>query len=198
MYGNVTPDKVKRILDEQVLNDKPIEEWIVKGKDAVSEDTFFAKQKRIVLRNCGIIDPDSIDEYIASGGYQAIQKVLKEYTPEQVIEIVLKSGLRGRGGAGFLTGMKWRFCRQAAGDKKYIICNADEGDPGAFMDRSTLESDPHSVLEGHDDRRLRLRRRRGLYLRPRRVPHGGQAAAPLHQESHGKRIPGQEHLRFAR
>ncbi|HEX7503283.1 MAG TPA: NADH-ubiquinone oxidoreductase-F iron-sulfur binding region domain-containing protein, partial [Acidobacteriota bacterium] len=148
MYGNVTPDKVKRILDEQVLNDKPIREWIVKGKDAVSEDTFFAKQKRIVLRNCGIIDPNSIDEYTARGGYQAIQKVLKEYTPEQVIEIVLKSGLRGRGGAGFLTGMKWRFCRQAAGDKKYIICNADEGDPGAFMDRSTLESDPHSVLEG--------------------------------------------------
>jgi len=148
MYGNVTPDKVKRILDEQVLNDKPIGEWIVKGKAAVAEDTFFAKQKRIVLRNCGIIDPDSIDEYIASGGYQAIQKVLKENTPEQVIEIILKSGLRGRGGAGFLTGMKWRFCRQAEGDKKYIICNADEGDPGAFMDRSTLEGDPHSVLEG--------------------------------------------------
>ncbi len=148
MYGNVTPDKVKRILDEQVLQDKPVREWIVKGTGAAAEDTFFAKQKRIVLRNCGIIDPNSIDEYIARGGYQAIQKVLKEYTPEQVIDIVLKSGLRGRGGAGFLTGMKWRFCRQAAGDKKYIICNADEGDPGAFMDRSTLESDPHSVLEG--------------------------------------------------
>jgi NADH-quinone oxidoreductase subunit F len=148
MYGNVTPDKVKRILDEQVRQDKPIGEWIVKGPDAASEDTFFAKQKRIVLRNCGIIDPDSIDEYIASGGYQAIRKVLKEYTPEQVIEIMLNSGLRGRGGAGFLTGMKWRFCRQAAGDKKYIICNADEGDPGAFMDRSTLEGDPHTVLEG--------------------------------------------------
>ncbi len=148
LYGNVTPDKVRRILDEQVLNDKPIGEWIVKGRDAAAEDTFFAKQKRIVLRNCGIIDPDSIDEYIASGGYQAIQKILKECTPEEVIEIILKSGLRGRGGAGFLTGMKWRFCRQAPGDKKYIICNADEGDPGAFMDRSTLEGDPHSVLEG--------------------------------------------------
>jgi NADH-quinone oxidoreductase subunit F len=148
MYGNVTPDKVKRILDEQVRNSKPIPEWIVKGRDAMAEDTFFAKQKRIVLRNCGIIDPNSIKEYIASGGYQAIRRVLKEYTPEQVIDIILKSGLRGRGGAGFLTGMKWRFCLQAAGDKKYIICNADEGDPGAFMDRSTLESDPHSVLEG--------------------------------------------------
>ncbi len=148
MYGNVTPDKVKRILDEQVRQDKPIVEWIVKGLDAASEDTFFAKQKRIVLRNCGIIDPDSIDEYIARGGYQAIQKVLRDHSPEEVIEIILKSGLRGRGGAGFLTGMKWRFCRQAAGDKKYIICNADEGDPGAFMDRSTLEGDPHAVLEG--------------------------------------------------
>ena len=148
LYGNVTPDKVGRILDEQVLNDQPVGEWIVKGRDAAAEDTFFAKQKRIVLRNCGIIDPDSIDEYVASGGYQAIQKVLKEHTPEEVIEIILQSGLRGRGGAGFLTGMKWRFCRQAPGNKKYIICNADEGDPGAFMDRSTLEGDPHSVLEG--------------------------------------------------
>jgi NADH-quinone oxidoreductase subunit F len=148
LYGNVTPEKIKRILSEQVLQDSPVVEWIVKGKNAAAEDTFFAKQKRIVLRNCGIIDPDSIDEYIANGGYQAIQKVLKNHTPEEVIEIILKSGLRGRGGAGFLTGMKWRFCRQAAGDKKYIICNADEGDPGAFMDRSTLEGDPHSVLEG--------------------------------------------------
>ena len=132
LYGNVTPEKVKRILDEQVVGNQPIAEWIVKGFDAKTEDTFFTKQKRIVLRNCGIIDPNSIEEYIASGGYQAIQKTLKEYTPEQVIEIVLKSGLRGRGGAGFLTGLKWRFCRQAAGDKKYIICNADEGDPGRF------------------------------------------------------------------
>ena len=148
MYGNVTPDRVQRILGEQVRQGKPIPEWIVKGRDARAEDTFFAKQKRIVLRNCGIIDPDSIDEYIARDGYRAIRKVLTENTPEQVIETVLKSGLRGRGGAGFLTGMKWRFCRQAEGDKKYIICNADEGDPGAFMDRSTLEGDPHSVLEG--------------------------------------------------
>ncbi|MBN2344834.1 MAG: NADH-quinone oxidoreductase subunit NuoF [Candidatus Aminicenantes bacterium] len=148
MYGNVTPDKVKRILDEQVLQDKPVAEWIVRGLDKEKEDTFFAKQKRIVLRNCGVIDPDSIDEYIARGGYGSIRKALELYTPEEVTEIILQSGLRGRGGAGFLTGLKWRFCRQAAGDKKYIICNADEGDPGAFMDRSTLEGDPHSVLEG--------------------------------------------------
>jgi NADH:ubiquinone oxidoreductase subunit F (NADH-binding)/NAD-dependent dihydropyrimidine dehydrogenase PreA subunit len=112
------------------------------------DDSFFEKQKRIVLRNCGIIDPNSIEEYLAVGGYEAIRKVLKEYSPEQVIEVVTNSGLRGRGGGGFLTGVKWKFCRQSSGNKKYIICNADEGDPGAFMDRSTLESDPHSVLEG--------------------------------------------------
>ncbi len=100
------------------------------------------------MRNCGIIDPNSIDEYIASGGYKAIQKVINENTPEEVIDIMTRSGLRGRGGGGFLTGVKWKFCRQAQGMVKYIICNADEGDPGAFMDRSTLESDPHSVLEG--------------------------------------------------
>ena len=148
VYGEVTPEKAKRIMNEHVLGDTPIEEWIVQSTKPVDDDTFFKKQKRIVLRNCGNIDPNSIDEYIAVGGYQAIQKVLKEYTPEQVIDIMIRSGLRGRGGGGFLTGMKWKFARDAKGDKKYIICNADEGDPGAFMDRSTLESDPHSVLEG--------------------------------------------------
>jgi NADH-quinone oxidoreductase subunit F len=148
VYGEVTPEKAKRIMNEHVLGDTPVEEWIVQSTKPVDDDTFFKKQKRIVLRNCGNIDPNSIDEYIAVGGYQAIQKVLKEYTPEQVIDVMTRSGLRGRGGGGFLTGMKWKFARDAKGDKKYIICNADEGDPGAFMDRSTLESDPHSVLEG--------------------------------------------------
>jgi NADH:ubiquinone oxidoreductase subunit F (NADH-binding)/(2Fe-2S) ferredoxin len=109
---------------------------------------FFKKQKRIVLRNCGVISPDSIDEYIARGGYFTLFKVLSELKPEQVIQEVKTSGLRGRGGAGFPTGLKWQFTRQAAGDVKYIICNADEGDPGAYMDRSVLEGDPHSVLEG--------------------------------------------------
>ena len=148
VYGEVTPEKARRIMNEHVLGDTPIEEWIVQSTKPVEDDTFFKKQNRIVLRNCGNIDPNSIDEYIAVGGYQAIQKVLKEYTPEQVIDIMTRSGLRGRGGGGFLTGMKWKFAREAKGDKKYVICNADEGDPGAFMDRSTLESDPHSVLEG--------------------------------------------------
>jgi NADH-quinone oxidoreductase subunit F len=148
VYGEVTPEKAQRIMTEHVLGDTPVEEWIVQSTKPADDDTFFKKQNRIVLRNCGNIDPNSIDEYIAVGGYQAIQKILKEYTPEQVIDIMTRSGLRGRGGGGFLTGMKWKFAREAKGDKKYIICNADEGDPGAFMDRSTLESDPHSILEG--------------------------------------------------
>jgi NADH-quinone oxidoreductase subunit F len=146
MYGDVTPEKVGRIIDEDVLSDKNIDEWLVSGENR--EKGFFENQVRIVLRNCGKIDPGSIDEYINAGGYQAIRKVLTDMTPEQVISEVLTSGLRGRGGAGFPTGQKWNFTRGATGTKKYLICNADEGDPGAFMDRSVLESDPHSVLEG--------------------------------------------------
>ena len=148
LYGEVTPERAKRIMNEHIVGNSPVEEWIVQSSRPSEDDSFFKKQRRIVLRNCGIIDPNSIDEYIAVGGYQAIQKVLGEYTPDEVIDIVTRSGLRGRGGGGFLTGLKWKFCRAAQGDKKYIICNADEGDPGAFMDRSTLEGDPHSVLEG--------------------------------------------------
>ncbi len=148
LYGEVTPERAKTIMNSHVLADEPVTEWLVRSTKPSEDDTFFKKQNRIVLRNCGIIDPNSITEYVAAGGYEAIQKVLKEYTPEQVIDVITRSGLRGRGGGGFLSGVKWKFCRDAAGDKKYIICNADEGDPGAFMDRSTLESDPHSVLEG--------------------------------------------------
>jgi len=146
MYGDVTPDKVGRIIEEDVLSDKTIDEWLVSGEGR--EKGFFENQIRIVLRNCGKIDPGSIDEYIQTGGYKAIRKVLDGMTPEAVVNEVTLSGLRGRGGAGFLTGQKWKFTRAAQGTKKYIICNADEGDPGAFMDRSVLESDPHSVLEG--------------------------------------------------
>lgn len=109
---------------------------------------FYSKQVRITLRNCGLINPESIEEYIARDGYAALSKALSEMTPDQVIEEVKRSGLRGRGGAGFLTGLKWEFCRKAKGEPKYLICNADEGDPGAFMDRSILEGDPHSVIEG--------------------------------------------------
>ena len=148
LYSRVTPGKAKRIIKEHIIEEKPVEEWIIKGNGADVGDGFFEKQRRIVLRNCGVIDPGSIEEYMSRDGYKAIQRCLKEYTPPEVIDVIKKSGLRGRGGGGFPTGLKWDFARQAEGDKKYIICNADEGDPGAFMDRSALEGDPHSVLEG--------------------------------------------------
>ena len=141
-----------------------VEETLVKGrvvprltyKEPLSHQSvpfykdvpFYGKQLRITLRNCGLINPESIDEYIAREGYAALSKAVSEMTPDQVIEEVKRSGLRGRGGAGFLTGLKWEFCRKARSDTKYVICNADEGDPGAFMDRSILEGDPHSVIEG--------------------------------------------------
>ncbi len=148
-YGGVTADKLDRILEEHVAGGKPVADWLVWSDGEVgSEGAYLARQKRIVLRNCGRIDPEIIAEYLAVGGYEALRKVLADKDPDGLINLVVESGLRGRGGAGFLTGMKWRFTRLAAGDQKYVICNADEGDPGAFMDRSVLESDPHSVLEG--------------------------------------------------
>ncbi|UCG60911.1 MAG: NADH-quinone oxidoreductase subunit NuoF [Candidatus Zixiibacteriota bacterium] len=146
MYGEVTPERVGRIIDEDILGGATIDEWLVSGEDR--EVGFFDRQQRIVLRNCGIIDPGSIDEYIDMGGYRAARRALTQMKPEEVIDEVVTSGLRGRGGGGFPTGTKWKFTRQAPGDKKYIICNADEGDPGAFMDRSILEGDPSAVLEG--------------------------------------------------
>jgi len=148
LYAKVTPDKVERIVDQHILNKRPVEEWIVRSNTVSLQKDFFNKQKRIVLRNCGVIDPTSIEEYIDRDGYQAVQKVIEEFTPDDVITMVMNSGLRGRGGGGFPTGLKWKFARGSEGEKKYIICNADEGDPGAFMDRSILEGDPHSVLEG--------------------------------------------------
>ncbi len=145
MYGGVTPDRVGDIIEKDIIGNEVIEDWLVANE---KDKGFFENQERIVLRNCGLIDPGSIDEYIAQKGYEAIKKAVTEMTPEQIIEEVEKSGLRGRGGGGFPTGLKWKFTRGAKGDKKYIICNADEGDPGAFMDRSVLEGDPNSVLEG--------------------------------------------------
>ncbi|AHL23659.1 NADH-quinone oxidoreductase subunit NuoF [Thermococcus nautili] len=153
-YGHVDPKKVPRIIEEHVVNGKPIEEWIVKRdwwengeRKTWDVDGYFAKQVKIVLENSGYIDPENIDEYIAVGGYEALRKALR-MEPEEIIDIIMKSGLRGRGGAGFPTGLKWKFTREAEGDEKYIICNADEGDPGAFMDRNVLEGDPHRVIEG--------------------------------------------------
>ncbi len=145
LYSKVTPKDVERIVSQHLLGGNPVEEL------AISEEyvnNLFKSQKRIVLRNCGIIDPESLDDYLARDGYKAIEKALKDMSPEKVIEEITASGLRGRGGAGFPTGVKWGFARKAASDQKYIVCNADEGDPGAFMDRSVLEGDPHSVIEG--------------------------------------------------
>ncbi len=149
IYGGVTPEKAARIVEEHVKNGKPVEEWLVLADGVDSpERKFMMKQKRVVLRNCGVIDPEDIGDYLAADGYKALEKVLGEMTPEQVIKEIIDSGLRGRGGAGFSTGMKWSFTRKSPATQKYIVCNADEGDPGAFMDRSVLESDTHSVLEG--------------------------------------------------
>lgn len=145
-YGKVSLADVEQIINQHVLNGKPIEEKIlISDKKAYD---YFSKQKKIVLRNTGLIDPEQIEDYIRRDGYKALKKVLFELKPEEVIEEIKSSKLRGRGGAGFPTGLKWTFTHYAKGDIKYVICNGDEGDPGAFMDRSVLEGDPHSVLEG--------------------------------------------------
>ncbi len=148
-YGQMTPDRVERLLEEHVGKGEPVEEWLVWTSGGLGQEkAFLDRQQRIVLRNCGVIDPEEIEQYLEVGGYKALRGVLDRKDPDGLINTIIESGLRGRGGAGFLTGMKWRFTRQAPGKQKYVICNADEGDPGAFMDRSVLESDPHSVLEG--------------------------------------------------
>ena len=151
-YVQVKPEDVKEIVAEHLVKGRVVQRLCYdpeQAKKLVAEANipFYQKQYRIVLRNCGIIDPEKIEDYIARDGYKAIEKVLFEMTPEQVVEEILKSGLRGRGGAGFPTGMKWKFAMQQPKGQKYMVCNADEGDPGAYMDRSTLEGDPHSVLE---------------------------------------------------
>ncbi len=153
-YTHVTVDDVPEIAQSHLRDGKPVERLFY--KDPVSDQAipchkdipFYSRQQRIILRNCGRINPERISDYIATGGYESLRKVLVEMTPEQVIDEVKRSGLRGRGGAGFSTGQKWEFCHKATGDQKYMICNADEGDPGAFMDRSTMEGDPHTVIEG--------------------------------------------------
>ena len=154
-YNNVTPDKAREIIQDYLINDNPrpdlalgtLGSCSVKGIPGLFEHPMLKSQVRVILRNCGIIDPENINHYIARGGYRGISRALT-MTPEQVIDEIKRSGLRGRGGAGFPTGTKWELCRNAKGNVKYIICNADEGDPGAFMNRSLLEGDPHSVLEG--------------------------------------------------
>lgn len=148
-YGNVDTKIAKQIVASHVIEGNILQDHVVL-LDGVNgpEAPFLAKQRRIVLRNVGYIDPEIIDDYVQRAGYEAVRKAVTTMTPEEIIATVKDSGLRGRGGAGFPTGMKWHFTRQTISDEKYIICNADEGDPGAFMDRSVLEGDPHSVLEG--------------------------------------------------
>jgi NADH-quinone oxidoreductase subunit F len=149
LYGRVTPERVPRLVHEHLGQGKPVDEWLVWSDGGRgTESDFLTKQVRIALRNCGNIDPEEIDDYLTAGGYQSLLKVLDALDPDALISQMIESGLRGRGGAGFLTGLKWRFTRLAKGERKFVICNADEGDPGAFMDRSVLEGDPHSVLEG--------------------------------------------------
>ena len=153
-YVGVQPEDVSEIVEQhlvkgeivsRLLHQKPVEE---KEVPSYKELDFYRKQRRVALRNCGSIDPEKVEEYIARDGYASLDKAVNTMTPEQVIDEVKRSGLRGRGGGGFPTGLKWEFCHRSPGDLKYLICNADEGDPGAFMDRSVLEGDPHNLIEG--------------------------------------------------
>ncbi len=155
-YSRVEESDVKEIVEEHLLKGRIVErlaytdvaaDAAVKGNVSLSDTRFYSKQKRVALRNCGVIDPENIEEYIAMDGYAALGKALTEMTPEEVIKTVMDSGLRGRGGGGFPTGLKWSFTAKNQADQKYVVCNADEGDPGAFMDRSVLEGDPHCLVE---------------------------------------------------
>ena len=147
LYVNVTGERIRRIVREHVAGGRPVTDWVA-DLDQGPTAQLLGKQRRIVLANCGRINPERIDDYLAQGGYQALAGVLRDNKPAAVIDEILASGLRGRGGGGFSTGLKWRFAFTNRAPKKYVICNADEGDPGAFMDRTVLESDPHAVLEG--------------------------------------------------
>lgn len=152
-YSMVKVEDIPEIVSEHLLKGRVVTRLLYKetvtpaGVKALIDTDFYKKQHRIALRNCGIINPENIEEYIGTGGYQALGKVLTEMTPDDVIQVLLDSGLRGRGGGGFPTGLKWKLAKQNDADQKYVCCNADEGDPGAFMDRSILEGDPHAVLE---------------------------------------------------
>ena len=151
-YALVTPEDCEEIIDTHIVKGERVERLLCKDIDgtvvnSLDELNFYKKQKRIALKNCGVVNPEEIDEYIAFDGYKALEKVLKEMTQDEVINVIKDSGLRGRGGAGFPTGKKWELTKASEGEQKYVVCNADEGDPGAFMDRSILEGDPHSVLE---------------------------------------------------
>mgnify|MGYP000984656850 FL=1 len=153
MYTQVKVEDVQEIVEEHLLKGRLVKRLLIGDIDvedvskSLDNVDFFKRQKRVALRNCGVINPENIDEYIAYDGYKALAKVLTEMTPAEVIDVVKRSGIRGRGGAGFPTGLKWEFASKSQNEQKYVCCNADEGDPGAFMDRSILEGDPHSVIE---------------------------------------------------
>ncbi|HOL23274.1 MAG TPA: NADH-quinone oxidoreductase subunit NuoF [Candidatus Hydrothermia bacterium] len=153
-YIRLKEDDVEEIVREHIIKGRPVKrlQWATAEARRIAEEKrqipFFEKQVKIVLSNCGKIDPENIEEYIATGGYEALARVLTSMTPEQVINEIANSGLRGRGGAGFPTGLKWKATRAASGEEKFVVCNGDEGDPGAFMDRAILEGDPHTVIEG--------------------------------------------------
>jgi len=214
IYGDVDPKKAEEIVETHIRGGEELTDYVVFQSEngtavAGQEKSFLEGQTRIVLRNCGVINPDSIEEYEGSGGYQATRKALLEMKPEAIVEEMKASGLRGRGGAGFPTGLKWSFAAGNAGDVKYVVCNADEGDPGAFMDRSILEGDPHAVLEGmiicgkpprgaggNDHLRQGHRRCHRVYLLSRRVPAGHP---PPGNGDHGgsrKGLPWHEHPRL--
>ena len=158
-YSRVTVDDISEIVDEHLMKGRIVDRLVYNDAGdakaeaeataaSLSETKFYKKQHRVALRNCGVINPENIEEYIAMDGYFALNKVLTEMTPDEVIQTILDSGLRGRGGGGFPTGLKWKFASNNRGEvKKYVACNADEGDPGAFMDRSILEGDPHALIE---------------------------------------------------
>jgi len=155
MYGNLRPEDAVEIVQKHLVEGEPVSRLVISEDHLFNrfyrifgDSEFFGRQMRIALRNCGIVDPEKLDDYLAMRGYEALARVLTEMTPQQVIEEVKKSGLRGRGGAGFPTGLKWEYTARQPESEKYVICNADEGDPGAFMDRSAIEGDPHTILEG--------------------------------------------------
>jgi NADH-quinone oxidoreductase subunit F len=147
-YGYVEPDNVGNIIDSYLAGNPIKENVVISNKLVGAENENYQNQERIVLRNCGIINPEKIEDYLENRGYKALEKAIKQMSPKDIIEEMKNSGLRGRGGAGFPTGLKWQFAYGAQSSKKYVVCNADEGDPGAFMDRSVLEGDPHSIIEG--------------------------------------------------
>ena len=176
-YSHIKVDDVERIVSEHLVKGRVVADLLYKksvtedGKiRSLEEIDFYKKQKRVALRNCGVIDPENINEYIAFDGYKALAKALTEMSRDDVIDVILKSGLRGRGGAGFPTGLKWKFAKAPESDVKYVCCNADEGDPGAFMDRSVLEGDPHSVLEAMAIAGYAIGSEQGYIYVPRNTP----------------------------